>query len=47
MNFITPSLVNLAEDLSGKKNLAAEHPDKVKELQALFGKLRDAGRSRP
>jgi len=44
---IPPFLVNLTDDPSEKKNIAAEHPDKVKELQALFEKLRDAGRSRP
>jgi arylsulfatase A-like enzyme len=43
---IPPFLVNLADDLSETKNLAAEHPDKVKELQALFEKLRDAGKSK-
>ena len=42
-----PCLVNLASDLSEQKNHAVEHPDKVKELQALFEKQRDAGRSRP
>ena len=42
-----PFLVNLADDLSEQKNLAAEHPEKVKELQALFEQQRDAGRSRP
>ena len=44
---IPPFLVNLADDLSETKNLAAENPDKVKELNALFEKLRDANRSRP
>jgi arylsulfatase A-like enzyme len=29
-------LFNLADDLSEKKNLAAEHPDKVKELRARY-----------
>lgn len=43
---IPPFLVNLADDLGEKKNVAAEHPDKVKELQTLFEKLRDeAGRT--
>lgn len=44
---IPPFLVNLADDLGEKKSVAAERSDKVKELQALFEKLRDAGRSRP
>ena len=42
-----PFLLNLTDDLSEMKNLAAEHPDKVKALQALFEQQRDAGRSRP
>ncbi|TAN36772.1 MAG: arylsulfatase [Verrucomicrobia bacterium] len=42
-----PFLVNLADDLSETKNLADEYPDKVKELQALFERQRDAERSRP
>jgi hypothetical protein len=33
--------------LSEKKNLAIEHPEKVKELQALFEQQLAAGRSRP
>lgn len=39
-------LFNLADDLGETRNLAAAHPEKVRELKALFGKLRDAGRSR-
>jgi arylsulfatase A-like enzyme len=42
-----PFLVNLDDDLRETKNLAAEHPEKVRELQSLFDKLRNAGRSRP
>jgi hypothetical protein len=42
-----PFLVNLDDDLRETKNLAAEHLDKVRELQSLFDKLRNAGRSRP
>jgi len=41
-----PFLVNLATDLSETNNVAAAHPEKVKELQALFEKIRDQGRSR-
>jgi len=39
-------LFNLADDLAESKDLAAEHPHKVKDLQALFAKIRDQGRSR-
>jgi arylsulfatase A-like enzyme len=42
-----PFLVDLAGDLGESKNLAGEHPEKVQELQSLFEKQRDAGRSRP
>jgi arylsulfatase A-like enzyme len=44
---IRPFLLNLADDLRETTNLAAEHPEKVEQLQTLFEKLRDAGRSRP
>jgi arylsulfatase A-like enzyme len=33
-----PELYNLADDLSESKNLAAQQPEKVKELQALYDK---------
>ncbi|MDW8310180.1 MAG: arylsulfatase [Verrucomicrobiales bacterium] len=39
-------LFNLAEDLSESRNLAAAHPEKVRELKALFQTLRERGRSR-
>lgn len=42
-----PFLVNLADDLRETTNLAAEHPEKVKDLQSLFESLRNSGRSRP
>ena len=42
----TPQLFNLATDLSETKNLAAENPGKVKELQALLESLRADGCSR-
>ena len=35
----TVELFNLADDPSEKKNLAAEHPDKVKELRARYDAL--------
>jgi arylsulfatase A-like enzyme len=40
-------LFSLANDVSESKDLSAKHPDKVKELQALFTKIRERGRSRP
>jgi arylsulfatase A-like enzyme len=40
------ALFNLADDLGETRNLAAEHPDKVRELQALLAALRERGRSR-
>ena len=40
-------LYNLTEDLSETENLAAIHPDKVKELSELLQQIRDKGRSRP
>ena len=41
-----PQLYDLKEDLGEKRNVAAEHPDIVKELSALLEKLRDHPRSR-
>jgi arylsulfatase A-like enzyme len=40
-------LFNLADDLGESKNLAAQHPDKVKELTALLDQIRKATRTRP
>jgi arylsulfatase A-like enzyme len=40
-------LYNLAEDLGETKNVAAQHPDRVKEMRERLEKLRSAGRSRP
>ncbi|MEY4483412.1 MAG: hypothetical protein RL693_864 [Verrucomicrobiota bacterium] len=42
-----PQLYDLSTDLGEKNNIAAQHPDKVKELQAQLEALRSAGRSRP
>jgi arylsulfatase A-like enzyme len=42
-----PQLYNLAGDPGETKNLAAQHPDKVKELTAQLEKIRTEGRSRP
>ncbi|MDX1565359.1 MAG: sulfatase-like hydrolase/transferase, partial [Phycisphaeraceae bacterium] len=41
------SLFNLAEDPGEKKNLAEEHPQKLKELQDKLTEIRKAGRTRP
>ena len=35
-----PALYNLAEDLSESKNVAAEHPEKVKEMKAVLERLK-------
>jgi arylsulfatase A-like enzyme len=42
-----PQLYNLAGDPGERTNLAAQHPDKVRELQALLQRARQSGRSRP
>jgi len=42
-----PELYDLSNDLSEKKNVAADHPDIVKEMSALLAQLRQQGRSRP
>jgi arylsulfatase A-like enzyme len=41
-----PQLYNLSNDLGEKHNLAAEHPEIVKELSALLKKIRSDGRTR-
>jgi arylsulfatase A len=40
-------LYNLKDDIGQKHNLAAAHPEKVTELQALLKKLQDQGHSAP
>ena len=42
-----PQLFNLADDLAEAHDLAAKHPDKVKELTDLVAKQRAQGRTRP
>ena len=42
-----PQLFDLANDLGEKTNIAAQHQDKVKTMQALLDKIRADGRSRP
>ena len=44
---IPAQLVNLAEDVGEKKNLVAQYPEKVKELEALLTRIRATPRSRP
>jgi arylsulfatase A-like enzyme len=41
------ALFNLAEDVGETRDLAAQHPDKVKELESALSKIRAAGRTRP
>ena len=40
-------LFQLAKDPGESKNLAGEHPDRVKELSDLLRRIRADGRSRP
>ncbi len=40
-------LYNLAEDIGETNNVAAAHPDLVKEMTALLQRIRENGRSRP
>jgi len=40
-------LYNLRDDLGEKSNLAAQNPEKVKEMAALLRQIRQQGRSRP
>jgi arylsulfatase A-like enzyme len=42
-----PQLYHLGNDLGEKQNVAAEHPELVKEMAGLLRKIREAGRSRP
>ncbi len=40
-------LYHIAKDIGQKHNVAAAHPEKVKELQALLAKVREQGHSAP
>lgn len=42
-----PQLFDLAADPGETRNVAAQHPEKVRELTAFLNKIRAAGRSRP
>ena len=46
-NYPDPQLYNLKNDLGEKHNLAAEHPEVVKELATLLKKIIEDGRTRP
>jgi arylsulfatase A-like enzyme len=41
-----PQLYDLKEDIGEKRNVAADHPEVVKEMAALLAKIRSDGRSR-
>jgi arylsulfatase A-like enzyme len=41
-----PQLYNLKEDIGERNNLAAENPEKVKELEMLLEKIKQDGRTR-
>jgi len=42
-----PQLYNLKDDLGERNNLAAEHPQRVKEMASLLQTIRQARRTRP
>jgi arylsulfatase A-like enzyme len=42
-----PQLFNLASDIAEQNNVAAQYPDKVKELLAMLAQIQKDGRSRP
>jgi hypothetical protein len=42
-----PQLYHLRDDLAEKHNVAAEHPEVVKEMADLLREIRERGRSRP
>ncbi|SFG39119.1 sulfatase family protein [Pontibacter chinhatensis] len=45
-NASEPQLYNLSEDIGEKRNLAAQHPEKVRELAQLLQEIKQAGKSR-
>jgi arylsulfatase A-like enzyme len=45
-NNLEPQLYNLANDLGETKNIAAENPEKVKEMEELLSKIKEDGRTR-
>ncbi len=44
---LRPQLYNLKDDLGEKHNVAADHPEIIKELAGLLEKIKNDGRSRP
>jgi arylsulfatase A-like enzyme len=38
-----PQLYDLAADIGEKKNLATEHPDRVKQMEAALQKIKNRG----
>ena len=42
-----PQLYDLSKDAGETQNLAAQHPERVKNMEALLQKIRQDGRSRP
>ena len=46
-NDSTAQLYYLANDPGERRNRAAKHPNKVKEMESLLRRIRQAGRSRP
>jgi arylsulfatase A-like enzyme len=42
-----PQLFRISQDIGETRNLAAQYPDKVKELLAMLDRIQKAGRSRP
>ena len=42
-----PQLFHLANDIAEQNNVAAQYPDKVKELLAMLAQIQKDGRSRP
>jgi arylsulfatase A-like enzyme len=46
-NDIEPQLYDLSKDAGETQNLAAQQPERVKDMQAMLQKIRQDGRSRP
>ena len=41
-----PQLYDLKKDIGEKRNIAAEHPEKVKEMAAMLERLKEAEQTR-
>ena len=46
-NHPEPQLFNLANDIAEQNNVAAQRPEKVKELLGMLAQIQKEGRSRP